>query len=48
MEHNNTIITDPSFLNNYKFFKNIHIANTPGQKVVKLMAEDRQYEPVNW
>lgn len=48
MEHHNTIVTEPSFLNNYKFFKNIHIANTPGQKVVKLMAEDRQYEPVNW
>jgi len=48
MEHHNSILTEPSLLNNFKFFKNIHISNTPGQKIVKLMPEDRASEPVNW
>jgi hypothetical protein len=48
MEHHNSILTEPSLLNNFKFFKNIHINNTSGQKIVKLMPEDRTYEPVNW
>lgn len=48
MEHQNTLVTEPSLINNFKIFKNVQITETYKEKLVKVLAEDKATELTNW
>lgn len=48
MEQNGTIATELSLLNYFKLFKQVQVTDLYGQKVAKVLVEDKNYEQTPW